>query len=170
MSTAVRFAPEVSNRLAVSGVSVSESTVWKPAMNHEAIGYVLRLGKATGPFSVWSPVLNAVWPPCSGSTMLIALRGLAMLVEDGRVGDKVELDELASLVGVAPMRFTDAVERAKAFGLLTSANDQLFVPLRVHGPEPELWDELPEVSKRVAQRVIAELGRGPWPMTEAGNS
>ena len=136
-------------------------------MTTEPAGYVLGQGAPTGPFSLWSPVLNAVWPPCSGATMLIALRGLGMLVEDGRVGSFVDVDELASVVGVAPTRFVDAVERAKQFGLLTGSGEELLVPVRVHGPEQQVWDALPEVSQRVAQRVIAQMGRGPWPHTEA---
>lgn len=100
--------------------------------------------------------------------MLIALRGLAMLLEDGRVGSFVAAEELGALVGIAPSRFVDAVDRAKGFGLLTGEDPVLYVPLRVHGPELELWDALPLVSQRVAQRVIAEMGRGPWPDTEPG--
>lgn len=137
-------------------------------MSATRLGYELQRGEATGPFSVWSPVLNAVWPPCSGATMLIALRGLVMLLEDGRVGSFVAAEELGALVGIAPSRFVDAVDRAKGFGLLTGEDPVLYVPLRVHGPEPELWDALPLVSQRVAQRVIAEMGRGPWPDTEPG--
>lgn len=95
--------------------------------------------------------------------MLAVIRGLAMLVEDGRVDELIELDELAQLVGIAPARFADAVERAKSFGLLSGEDGRLDVALRVHGPERELWDDLPFVSKRVAERVIAEIGRGPWP-------
>ncbi len=135
-------------------------------MSAKRLGYELQRGEATGPFSLWSPVLNAVWPPCSGATMLIALRALAMLIEDGRVGSFVETEELGALVGIAPSRFVHAVELAKGFGLVTGEDQVLYVPLRVHGPEPELWNSLPLVSQRLAQRVIAGMGRGPWPHTQ----
>ena len=110
---------------------------------------------ARGPFSVWDGFLDIVWPPLLGSTGLPVLRALALALDEG--GERFEIHDLASLVGLAPSRFLSALDRLVAHDLVSFADDRLLVPERVPGPPVELVSELPAMSRRAAWTWLTQL-------------
>lgn len=119
-------------------------------LNDEPNVYTLTRAAPSGPFSVWHPFLDIVWPPLLGSSGLGALRALALATDTDVRSEVFEVAELASLIGVAPVRFVSAVHRLSDRGLMEVADNELFVPRYVHGPSVDEMATLPLISQRAA--------------------
>lgn len=122
--------------------------------------FTLRYINGTGPFSIWDPYLDAVWPPLLGSTALAALRSIEMAIIEKGEGTDVPVDLLASLAGIAPQRFIDALTRASHKSLIHIDQDQLHLPHRFHGPNTLQVSALPDISIAVAERRLLRFAEG----------
>lgn len=122
--------------------------------------YVIDRGDATGPFTVWDPYLDAVWPPLLGSSALAAIRAVTLAITHLGAASTVEITQLAALVGVAPTRFVAAIGRAEEQQLAYVNGTQLSIPRRLHGPKASVMAELPLPSRTAAIDRLVRFAEG----------